>query len=349
VAAWLRLSNEMRALRTLGPAAALLALLSATALAQQTGTPQAIAWTAGVLGGGWFDISSGMAALLREKANLTVKVIPGGGAQNPVLVDKGDAAIGLGLPPLLEAAVRGEDPYRRKTESLRALAGNMSPTVVHFYVAADSALAKLTLEEIFRGKKPIRLAIPKPGTSDIWVLEKIMAFYGLCTPGRIGDCYKSWEEAGARLLRGSYVDELAMFKGRKVDGVFAILALPAEAVIAASESRKLTLVPCPTPLIEHLAGFGLGAGVIPGGTYPKAIGGAESVSAATLGTTIIVSAAMSDELAYTITKTINDNADRVRNLHPSLAHYDPSKGWLHLGLALHPGAQRYYREQGWLQ
>jgi len=338
----------MRATRTLALAAVLLVLPAGAAFAQQA--QQAITWTAGALGGGWFDISTGMAALLHEKANLTIRVIPGGGAQNPVLVDKGDAAIGLGLPPLLEAAARSEEPYqRRKMDSLRALAGNMSPTVLHFYVAADSALAKLTLEAIFRERKPIRLAIPKPGTSDIWVLEKIMTFYGVCSPGRIGDCYKSWEEAGARLLRGSYVDELAMFKGRKVDGVFAILALPAEAVTAAAQSRKLTLLPCPTPLIEYLVGFGLGAGVIPGGTYPKAIGGTESVSAATLGTTIIVSAAMSDDLAYTITKTINDNVDRVRKLHPSLADYDPSKGWLHLGLALHPGAERYYREQGWLQ
>jgi uncharacterized protein len=338
----------MRATRTLALAAVLLILPAGTAFAQQA--QQAITWTAGALGGGWFDISTGMAALLREKASLTIRVIPGGGAQNPVLVDKGDAAIGLGLPPLLEAALRAEEPYqRRKMESLRALAGNMSPTVLHFYVAADSALTKLTLEEIFRGRKPIRLAIPKPGTSDIWVLEKIMTFYGLCLSGRIGDCYKSWEEGGARLLRGSYADELAMFKGRKVDGVFAILALPADAITAASESRKLTLLPCPKPLIEHLAGFGLGEGVIPGGTYPKAIGGTESVSAATLGTTIIVSTAMSDDLAYTITKTINDNVDRVRKLHPSLAAYDPSKGWLRLGLALHPGAERYYREQGWLQ
>jgi TRAP transporter TAXI family solute receptor len=338
----------MRRHRTLWLAAALLALLTGTALAQEAGSSQAITWTAGALGGGWFDISSGLAALLREKLNLTIRVIPGGGAQNPILVDKGDAAIGLGLPPLLGAALQGQDPYRRKMESIRALAGNMSPTVLHFYVAADSALAKLTLEEIFRGKKPIRLAIPKPGTSDIWVLEKIMTFYGLCSTGRIGDCYRSWEEAGARLLRGSYADELAMFKGRKVDGVFAILALPAEAVMAASQARKLVLLPCSPQLIEHLTGFGLGAGAIPGGTYPKTVGGTESVSAATLGTTIIVSATMTDDLAYTITKTINDNVERVRQLHPSLADYDPAKGWLRLGLALHPGAERYYREQGWL-
>ena len=68
-----------------------------------------------------------------------------------------------------------------------------------------------------------------------------------------------------------------------------------------------------------------------------------------MGTTIIVSASMSDDLAYRIAKTINDNADRVRRLHASLADYDPSRGWLHLGVALHPGAERYYRERGWLK
>jgi uncharacterized protein len=233
--------------------------------------------------------------------------------------------------------------------SLQALAGSMSVNFFHLYVAADLAIAKLSLEEIFRGKKPIRLAIPKPGTSDVWVFEKIMEFYGLCAPGKIADCYKSWEEAGARLVRASYADQAAMFRDRKVDGAFAVLALPANSVAAASEGRRLTFLPCPQPLAEHLARFGLGQGVIPAGTYPKAVGGGESVSSATMGTTIIVSAAMADDLAYTITKTINDNADRVRKLHESLADYDPSKGWLHLGVALHPGAARYYREKGWLQ
>jgi uncharacterized protein len=87
--------------------------------------------------------------------------------------------------------------------------------------------------------------------------------------------------------------------------------------------------------------------VIPAETYPKAAA-AESVSTATMGTTMIVSAAMADDRAYTITRTLNDNADRLRKLHESLADYDPSKGWLHLGVPLHPGAERYYREKGWL-
>ena len=329
----------------LGLAATLLGVAASAALAQRPFT-----WTGGVAGGGWDVISTGVAALLREKADLDVRVIPGGGAQNPVLVDRGDVEIGLGLPPLLAAATSGEEPYRGKQMgSLRALAGNMSLNVLHFYVGADSPYARMTLEEILRGKKPIRLAIPKPGTADVWIFEKMMEFYGLCAPGKAMECYKSWETAGAKLVRGSYAEQAEAYKARKVDGVFAILALPAAAVVDAAAGRALTLLASPEALVDHLATARLGRGVIRAGTYPSAVKGGDDVLAATMGTTIIVSAGMSEAVAYTITKTINDNADRFRALHASLADYDPSRGWLQLGVALHPGAERYYREKGWLR
>jgi TRAP transporter TAXI family solute receptor len=328
-------------------------LLAAMLLSGTVSTVRAqptLTWTAGPVGGGWYDISTGLAKLLDNEADLNVKVIPGGGAQNPVRVARGDANIGMGLPPLLSAAARGDDPYRGKTmENLRALAGNMSQTIFHFYVAADSPFATMTLDEIFRERKPIRLAIPRPGTSDVWVLEKIMEFYGLCASGNTRECYGSWEAAGATFSRSSYADQAEALKYRRVDGGLAVLASPAAAVAEASQSRALKLLACPQSLLEHLATFGLGQGAVLPGTYPKAVNAGEMVPSATMGTTIIVSAAMADKLAYTVTKTINDNVERVRKFHASLADYDPSKGWLHLGVPLHPGAERYYREKGWLR
>jgi TRAP transporter TAXI family solute receptor len=316
-----------------------------SALAQQS-----LTWTAGAVGGGWYAISGGMAELLREKAGLNIKVIPGGGTQNPVLVDKGDADLGMGLPPLLGAALRGEDPYpMQKLERLRALAGNMSLNTFHLYVAADSPYAKMTMDDIFRGKKPIRLAISKPGSSDVWVFEKVMEYYGFCAPGKTADCYKTWEAAGAKFFRGSYSEQAGAFKDRNVDGTFTFLALPGASITEASVGRDLKLLAFPKALLEHLGKFGLGEGVIPAGTYPKAANGNEVVVSATMGTTITVSDKMPNDLAYTITKAINDNVDRVRKIHGSLADYDPAKGHLYLGVALHPGAERYYREKGWLK
>jgi hypothetical protein len=322
-----------------------------TALAPTAGNAQpSITWTGGVVGGGWDTISRGMAEMIREKTGFAVRVLHGGAAQNPVRVEKGDADIGMGMPALLGAATRGEDPYAgRKMEHLRALAGNMSLNVFHLYVASDLSLANLTMDQIFRSRAPIRLAISKPGTADIWVLEKIMAYYGLCAPDKRADCYKGWEMLGARFFRGSYTEQAAAFKGRRVDGTLAFLALPAAAITDASHGRRLTLLSFSQPLLDYLATFGLGAGVIPAGTYPLASNADSNVASATMATTITVAARMSDDLAYLLTRTINDNVERVRKIHESLADYEPSQGYRQLGVPLHPGAERYYREKGWLQ
>jgi len=311
---------------------------------------QALTWTSGAVGGGWYAICGGIADLMREKAGLDIKVVPGGGAQNAVLIQKGDAEIGMGLPPLLQAAANGEDPYRgQKMGDLRALAGNMSLNTVHFYVGADSPFASMSVEEIIRGRKPIRLAISRPGLSDVWAFEKIMRFYGLCAGPRVEECYRTWQTAGAKFVRGSYAEQARAFTSRNVDGAFAFLAVPADSITEASVGRPLKLLPLSEPLLEHLARFGIGKGAIPPGTYPKALNGKEPIASATMGTTVIVSAKMADDLAYTLTQTLNDNAERVRKLHASLADYDPAVGYLQLGVPLHPGAERYYREKGYLK
>ena len=319
-----------------------------------TGAPvraqQALTWTSGAVGGGWYAICGGIAELMREKAGLDIKVVPGGGAQNPVLIQKGEAEIGMGLPPLLQAAANGEDPYRgQKMGDLRALAGNMSPTTVHFYVAADSPFASMSVEDIVRGRKPIRLAISRPGLSDVWAFEKIMRFYGLCGGPRVEECYRTWQTAGAKFIRGSYADQARAFTSRNVDGTFASLAVPADSITEASVGRPLKLLPLSESLLEYLGGFGIGKGIIPPGAYPKASNGNEPIASATMGTTVIVSAKMADDLAYTLTQTFNENVARVRKLHASLADYDPALGYLQLGVPLHPGAERYYREKGYLK
>ena len=134
-----------------------------------------------------------------------------------------------------------------------------------------------------------------------------------------------------------------------MDGTFTFLALPGASVTEASVGRTLKLLAFPKPLLQHLAGFGLGEGPIPAGTYPKAANGNEPVLSATMGTTITVNANMPNDTAYLLAKTLNDNVDRVRKIHGSLADYEPSKGHLYLGVALHPGAEKYYREKGWLK
>lgn len=328
-------------MRTLLRGIALMTLVglfgSGPAAAQQT-----LTWTAGPLGGGWYTQAGAFAELIREKAGITVKVIPGGGLQNAAVMEKGDADMGWGLPAFLSAAAAGEDPYQgKKHPSLRALAGSLGPANVHMYVAADSPFANMTMEEIIRGKKAIRLAVTAPGASDEWIFRKVMEFYGTS--------YKDWEAAGARFFRGNYAEQAGMFKDRNVDGVFTFLQLPGAAVTEASVGRSLKLVAFPDPLLGHLGRFGLSKGAIPPDTYPRAANARETVATPTMGSTIVVSATLPDDLVYKLARALNDNVDRVRGIHGSLKTYDPSQGHQGTGVPLHPGAERYYREKGYLK
>lgn len=307
--------------------------------------PVALTWTAGPVGGGWYIIAGGIAELIRDTTGINVKVIPGGGTQNPPLIDKGDAELGWGLPPVLNAAWNGEDPYDkppqggRKMQNLRAVAGGMSVNTFHFYVGAETPFK--TMDEVFKQKKAIRIAISPTGTSDEWVFRKVLAYYGTD--------YKDLEAAGFKFFRGSYSEQAANFKDRNVDATFTFLALPGAAVTEASIGRSLRLLSFPPGLLEYLAKFGLGSGKIPKGTYPKAANSGEEITSATMGSVIVANKNVPDEVAYALAKAINENLDRFRKIHASLQPYQPSYGPTATGIPLHPGAEKYYREKGVLK
>ncbi|MCX8118981.1 MAG: TAXI family TRAP transporter solute-binding subunit [Desulfobacterota bacterium] len=303
--------------------------------------PQTLTWTAGGVGGGWYAIAGGIANLVNEKSGgITIKVIPGGGTVNPRLVDKGDCELGWGLPFLNVAAWNGEDPYDKKHTNLRALAGGMSLNFFHFYVAAESPIK--TMDDVFKQKKALRMAISPAGTSDEWVFRKVLAAYKTD--------YKELEAAGFKFFRGSYAEQASQFKDKNVDSVFTFLATPAAAVTEASIGRSLRLIPFAPEVLESLKQYGIESGKIPAGTYPKAANANEEILTAVAGSVILINKNVPDEVAYRMTKVIHENLDQFRKIHGSLVPYQIKDGVTGLGaIPLHPGAEKYFREKGVLK
>jgi len=324
-----------------GVAAALLALAGAA----EAGAPASLSWTAGPVGGGWYTIAGGIAELIRDGAGLTVKVIPGGGTQNPALIENGEHELGWGLPPLLSAAWNGEDPYDkppfgpRKMQSLRAIAGGMSLNTFHFYVGADTPFK--SMDEIFQQRKPLRIAISPTGTSDEWVFRKVLAYYKTD--------YRELEAAGFKFFRGSYSEQASSFKDRNADATFTFLALPGAAITEASLGRPLRLLSFPPGLLGYLATFGLGTGTIPRGTYPRIANAGEDVTSATMGSVVTASTRLPGETAYALARAIGENVARFRRIHVSLQSYQARDGATQTAVPLHPGAEKYYRERGYLK
>ena len=86
---------------------------------------------------------------------------------------------------------------------------------------------------------------------------------------------------------------------------------------------------------------------IPAGTYN---GQDEDVATFGIKCLLCVSENMDDDLVYEITSILYENRDRLKDLHPALS-YASQTGFMYedLPIELHPGAERYYAEQGLLQ
>ncbi len=89
----------------------------------------------------------------------------------------------------------------------------------------------------------------------------------------------------------------------------------------------------------YLAKTSIAAGTYPGMAAPVATFGS------TL--TVVTSADAPDDLVYGFVKTIFDNLSDLKKLHPAMRGLDPAS-MIRSGTTapLHPGAERYFREQG---
>lgn len=88
------------------------------------------------------------------------------------------------------------------------------------------------------------------------------------------------------------------------------------------------------------------ATTIPGGTY---IGNPNDIATFGVKVALLTTSDMSDEIVYKVTKSIFSNLEKFKNLHPVLNNLDVKKMITEGQIApIHPGAERYYREQGYL-
>lgn len=310
-----------------------LATAMAFALASNASS-QSLEWTTGQLGGGWYGMGGGLASLVMKKSNLNIKVVPGGGKDNPSKIQAGLSQIGMGLDFLSFAALKGADPYPDKHDKLRSIGQGWSDNPFHFIRAKGQ---KFGLKEALTSKG-LNIGVTKAGSSEELTFRRIAAHYGTS--------YKKIRAEGGKVVHGSYTDLVNAFKDGQIDYVFIALGLPGAAVIEIAQSRRAAeLVPFPQEVIDYLhKTFGYATGSIPAGTYEGGIQSGE-MPAPVMGTIVLVTSDLDDKTVYTITKALLESRDKFGTIHSSLAKFVPERAWK-TAIPMHPGAMKAYRELG---
>jgi TRAP transporter TAXI family solute receptor len=316
-----------------------IALASAVllALTASNARAQTIEWVAGQLGGGWYTMASGMAKILQQNVpDLTVKVVPGGGTANPSKIQQGQSQLGMGLDIFAKMAREGRGIYEGAPhDQLMMIGQSFSDNYLHLITDPES---ELSFEEVFTSED-LNVGVTKAGSSDEMTFRFVMDYYGTSYEGLRDDGYK--------IVQGDYSELAAAYKDRQVDYVFIVLGIPGAAVIDMATSREGRLLAWPDQLRQDFQKeYGYSLNEFPADTYPKYQDG--PVPTVVMATTLMVSADLSEDAVYQITKALCENSGQLPDIHASMAVFDCATAAKNRPVPVHPGALKYYEEKGYL-
>ena len=317
-------------------------LLAAGALgAAAQSAPVNLAFATLSQGSAWYVYGATMAELLRKTlpagSNIDVKPFSGG-VGNAKLVAKNETPLALSFTVTNRWASQGQEAYDSKLENLRGLVGGLDD---YYLVAiASKKLDASSLKDIKERKLPVRLYTLPVGSLGELGAKQLLREYGISY-----DDLKSWGGAAAHQGYKIIVDA---FKDGRADLLIAVITPKHPSITEIATFSDVKFLSVEAERVKGLAELGYQPATMPADVFK---GQTQPVSTVGFPTVLITNTALPEPVAYTITKTIIESKDALVRGHAGLAAFDPQTAWKpeNVGIPLHPGAERAYREKGWMK
>jgi len=243
-------------------------------------------------------------------------------------IGAGSLESGLSRANIVDWAYNGTWIFEGETaiDNLRAIA-NLYPEELHIVVRADSGIESIA---DLKGKR-VSLGEEQSGTRFDSLL--VLRFYGL-TADDLEPVYTTPGHAADLLEVGV------------IDAFFVIGSSPVAAVAELAKRIKIDLVQIEEEtalkIIQDHPFFN--TSVVLMGAYEHV----PLTGTLSIGTIWVTSAAVDEDLVYGITRALwhERNRDLLDQGHPKGQFIDRTRALEGLGIPLHSGAERYYREAG---
>ncbi|SDF03985.1 TAXI family TRAP transporter solute-binding subunit [Limimaricola pyoseonensis] len=320
-----------------GMVGALAITASATGLQAMEQKPVQII-TAGT-GGSWFPTGATIADLANQSFDgQPVSVIPGAGAiGNIARVGVGKSDMGLSYGPFLKLAKEGGNDINpgEGYDDLRAiLALNAYP--FHFLVADSVGIS--SLDELKDIAGDINLASEVTGSSMHFIVQRMFENYGLPLD--------EIEKAGGSVQQLNTDGRKDAWQNGQVNMASFMFAPPHPVIIEQMRIRDSQIMGFTDEVLDQLTGeLGFDVFELTSEHYPKQKAATKTVAMPTL---LFGTADLDDELVYELVKNVANNKQRMVNAVGSLESWNPEDMVKGLGIEIHPGALKFYKEQGWI-
>lgn len=296
------------------------------------------------LGTAWYVFSATLYKLMADEMPPGTRLevmAKGGGIANPLLVDSGKVQVALANRATAVWALNGHDEVYggEKRENLRGLVGGLN-TVPFSFIVTQSYIERTgndDMEKVLTSGDPVRFVMKPRGSSAPVVADLLFAARGTSREKIVAD--------GGRILQVSAKQIPNVMRNGQADVYVDLAPLGHPTVTEVSLTVPVRFFSMPTGVRQRLVAMGLRETTLPQ-FWKGQEGTTETVD---VGTIIITHRDLSNEMAYRFTKTICENKEALAKAHKAWAKFDPEKAGTRdsLGVSLHPGALRYFRERGW--
>ena len=280
--------------------------------------------------GTYFPLGGAIAKIFNDNIEgITANVqSTGASVENIGLISKGEAEVAFVQNDITYYAYTGTESFEGKGEmkNIRGLA-MIYPELVQIIVTEESGIESV---EDLRGKK---VAIGASGSGVEATARRVLAVHDM-TYDDLGKAdYLSFNEA---------VDQL---KNRQIDAAFITAGVPTSAVTELGQTSKIKIIPIESNKVSELKKdypFYTEV-VIPADTYN---GQSSDVTTAAVMAMLVVPEDLDEELAYQMTKELFDKRQTIIDTHSRGNDISLETALEGMPIELHPGAKRYFDEQG---
>lgn len=292
-------------------------------------------------GSAWYIYAATIAELLRPALDGTsVDVLPlAGGIGNTKMLADSKADVAFAFSITGKWAYEGSVAYDAKQENLRALVGGLDQYYIGI-VASKSFVDKngvKTIKDIADKKLPVRLYTNNKGTLAEFATSQVMEAYGLS--------YDDIKGFGGKVELTSNDIITSSFQNGEADLHILVMPKSHPTISEISVQTPIVFLPMEDEIVEGFKQFGYIEAALPKGSFKDQDSDVNTVG---FSTVVLTTAELNEDLAYTITKVINENKAELDNAHEALKDFNPqnSASPEKLNVPLHPGAEKYYKEVG---
>jgi len=297
------------------------------------------------LGSIWYVFAASFSKAIQPAlpAGSKVEVIArGGGVGNPIVVNDKKADVALANVCTSVWAMNGEaEIYKgKKYPDIRALLGGLNSVWITAMLTEDyiKRTGNDTLEKALHSKQPPRV-IMKPAGSTVPPTVR-MVFEG------VGLTFDKYKAAGGQIIQVGVSQIPSMMRDGRADLYFESVSPGHPATTEVTLTVPVRFVDLPEASLKLLGANGLKVHPLP----QSFKGQSGPTKAADFGTNLIVNKDMPEATAYAITKAIIENRDAIVAEHKAMSGFVAKDAWRpeNVGIPLHPGAVKYYKERGWM-